>query len=285
VETEQYFFIHGGPGLNSFPERAILGPYFARADVLIDFWDEPSRLRPDGDPFTVENAFRNWCASIARRLDFFRAQGKRVHLLAHSFSIHAVVRLIEPYADVISRVMLFAPCLNIRDAQRNIAELGKMLFLRAHSDKAAEIDEHLSLHRELFDSPMQQALLIASQSPHIFEEYWEDKAQMKRAFDAVRAPEASWDFESFMAVNEDFALDERERAKENRGALAPVSVAIPVDAIFGAKDPLIKIDRELPMLRSKFRNLDVHLFEESGHYPHLEEPRILKRILGLDEMD
>ena len=60
MNTAKILFFHGGPGLNSSPENEVINPIARRSNRNIYFWNEPSLLRPWGDPFDTDNGFMSW---------------------------------------------------------------------------------------------------------------------------------------------------------------------------------------------------------------------------------
>jgi pimeloyl-ACP methyl ester carboxylesterase len=273
VTLKNYLFIHGGPGFNSYAEKALLTPAFTQAKASAEFWNEPSKLRLHGESFLPEQAFQNWCRSIEKKLDVYRKRNEKVHLLVHSFGINAVVRLIEANADVVTQLTLFAPTLNPYNTSKNVAKLGSKLHFGENPAKSRQIDEELSLTRTYFDSHLQTAMLLAAEHPLLFVNYWANHDILFKAADASKDPEAQFDLESFSAGLKDFSPLQPEPPRL-------LNIDIPVNAIFGAGDPVVDVDLERSLLQRTFKKLELHLFNESRHYPHLEETPALFKLLN-----
>jgi pimeloyl-ACP methyl ester carboxylesterase len=271
VKSRSFLFLHGGPGFNSFSEKALLTDAFAHLNSTIEFWNEPSELRPKGEPFIEKAAFPNWYGSIARALMSCRERNQRTHVLAHSYSVHGVVRVLEDYSDVVSGLTLISPALNIYDAYKNMARVGRNLYRESDPEKARQIDSELSLSTTFFDIHLVNSMLLAAGNPALFSQYWENHSRMQEAHEAAKAPEAQMDMRSFIAVNKGLAEQSREPKM--------LSFDGRVQIIFGEKDAVVLSHQEIPFLEKTFKNRDVHFFSESRHYAHLEETERFARLV------
>ena len=61
-----YFYIHGGPGFNSWAEYNLFSPLFKIKGTKLFCWNEPSEKREEGDDFHAENAFQYMLNSCER---------------------------------------------------------------------------------------------------------------------------------------------------------------------------------------------------------------------------
>src|SRR5262245_376586 len=107
-----FVFLHGGPGFNSFAEQAMLGWLFQVAGQTIVFWNEPSRLRPEGEPFEAERAFERWLASAERSV-LSAAESGPVHVITHSASVHAGLEISRRHPSRVASLVLVAPAADL----------------------------------------------------------------------------------------------------------------------------------------------------------------------------
>lgn len=137
--------------------------------------------------------------------------------------------------------------------------------------KAEKIRALLSESEIFLDKPMMQALNLALEDPLLFTHYWLNKDAMARYFGAWANNNAQADLESFWAVMEDFAdttpLGQR--------------IDVPARIVLGKHDRIIDMQAELSACEWLFPKAQIHMFDESAHFPHLEEPeRFLDVMLG-----
>ncbi|MEO5970200.1 MAG: alpha/beta fold hydrolase, partial [Bdellovibrionia bacterium] len=124
----QYLFIHGGPGLNSFAEKTILGSLFSDRNVSITFWNEPSKFRPtvlldstDSEK-TPKAAFSRLLESAEKTLVEL-AQSGPVKLIGHSFGCNTATILAARNPNLVAELNLIAPAFDQLEAHRNIMRI------------------------------------------------------------------------------------------------------------------------------------------------------------------
>jgi proline iminopeptidase len=275
VTSRPILFLHGGPGFNSFSEKALLGPLLSEKGFAAQFWNEPSKLRPEGDAFSETHAFSNWLSSVERALKSYRSANQSLHLIGHSYSALAIVRLLDRYTDIISEVTLISPALNIYDTYKNVAGVGLSLFKESDEKKAQLIENELNSSRRFFDPALVNSMLGAASHPDLFTKYWENEEVMRLAQQASLAPEAQFDVDSFLAVNMDLA--------QTLGQPERLAFSGKVRVIFGKHDPVIKIEQQRPFLAKTFENFETISFAHSGHHPHLEETqKFMQSVFGME---
>src|SRR4051794_19835134 len=124
-------YFHGGPGLNSNPEKHLIGPDLARAGFDVVYWNEPSTFRPGGAPFQPSGAYENYLHQA--ELFFLEQSGEcPVLLIGHSFGAHAVAHLGERYPEKTAGLIYISPDLSIQDADLNMFRFIQQDFQRAN---------------------------------------------------------------------------------------------------------------------------------------------------------
>lgn len=260
-------YFHGGPGMNSAPETGLLQSKFLKAGMDLKLWHEPSALRPKGDAFKASEAYRNYleCAE-----EFFLKScgGTPVLLIGHSFGAHPVCYLLKRYPDKIASAVLISSALSLSDADRNI--LGFMMRdFKEHQDlRHLKLQTVLDNYSGIFDANTQSGYLTAAESPRMLSYYWKNKERMGDFLTRYAAPEYRFDLDGFLRVRESFFDTEMEQS------------SVPTIAFFGKHDIVVSKTAEISLLKKRFRHLTVHEFEESAHYPHIEQTEHFLRILS-----
>ena len=263
-----FLVLHGGPGLNSFPERAILGPRFEAAGHAVHFWNEPSRLRPDGDPFHRSRAFEGWMASAEREL-LARSGAEPVSLIAHGAAASLATELARRHPRRVSSLMLISPCADPFAAFRNILDLAQECAAERGFTVAAQLAECELQTRELLDDAMRRGFHLVLQNPpllfHVFARYWSDQERFQAAIAAQACPEAQFDEESFFSVLEDFCA-------RGDSLKSPTPVYAPVLALFAEHDPVCKPAEQSETIRAEVPDSIIENVQGCGHFLHLEQP-------------
>jgi pimeloyl-ACP methyl ester carboxylesterase len=267
-----FVFLHGGPGFNSFAERAILGPLFADANLQVVFWNEPSRLRPDGEPFHAETAFEHWLAS-ARRCVMTAWEGALVHLIAHSCTIHPAVAIARDHPERVRSLILVAPSADNLTTFRNVLRLAHADLVGVKPEPAATVADSLERTRRLMDEAMREGMLAAVNDDRLFTHYFVNEDRLRAMLATWSRPEAQFDLESFLSVLSDFG---------NRGGtlLPGAALSTPTLALFGAQDPVTPAAEHAALLRNVIPDVHVEIAEGCSHYVHLEQPqRFVDRVI------
>lgn len=261
--THRFAYLHGGPGFDSRSARVLLAPHLSDRGHVSAFWDEPSRLRPQGDVFESVRAYERWLVS-AERFVLAVAADRPAHLLTHSFSIHAGLELARRHPAHIAGLVALAPATDAFTVYCSVLRIAERDFERSGDARGAAIRRYLQQTRNLMDEPMLQAFAVAAEDVHLLDHYWVNQTARQRAVD-VYGGRFSVDVESFLAVLDDY----RDRQHQFQST-APV--VQPVLAIFGQGDVVSPRDEHLPALVAAAPQTEVVTVAETGHYVHLEAP-------------
>ena len=263
----RFLFLHGGPWLNGFAERAILGPVIGTAGHEAYFWNEPSRLRPDGDAFEPSNAYAHWFASAERALLSYATRGP-VYLTAHSFTFHAAVEIARRHPHSLRGLVIVSPAADPLAAYKNVLRLCQREA--STPQLASGIAESVEHTRSVLDDAMRQGFELVLQEPalvgRIFTHYWADAEQFLASVAAQSLRGGQFDVDSFFAVLADFG---------GRGTshLSRSEISIPSVTVFGGLDPITRQSEQDPALRHEIPHVKVHVFDDCGHYVHLDRPQ------------
>lgn len=266
-----YLFIHGGPGLNSYAEETLLGPQFKARDAIIEFWNEPSRLRPSKDIFSPENAFCNAYSSLETQFIRLHKQFGLIHLIAHSFGTQYVVRLAKNHPEKLASVTLIAPGLAIDITFKNVMHLAQKDLTTIDLRLADQLRNALEKTKNLADPAMIDGLLCSLQDPLLFSHYWSQKKSHETWMDLVNSQtEAAFDLESFLAILKTIEPIDFD---------SPLSQSFRVRVYFGRLDPIADQTHEKALLNRLFRNAEVTILDHCSHFAHLEDPAGFAQIV------
>lgn len=261
-----FVFLHGGPGLCSAPDRAILGERLRARGHSCVFWDEPSRLRPSGGPFDPKRAYERWLAS-AERCVRGASEDEAVWLLTHSFAVQAGLELCRRHSERIRGLVAITPVVDALETYRSMLRLAERDFRSLGDERAEAIAARLRTTTRVMDEPMQQALALAAEDSGLLDHYWVSTAAQQRAMEA-HGDAAVIDAESFFAVLCDFG--DRCDTLHTDG---PVSQ--PVLAVFGERDPVTPLVAQLPALQAVAPRTEAVTMPSTGHFVHLEAPDLV----------
>ena len=260
----RFVFLHGGPGLNSFAEQAILGPLFEDAGHVVDFWNEPSTLRPRGDAFDPAHAFEHWLAS-AEGFVLRSASRQPVQLIAHSIACHAAMEIARRHPHRLANLVLVAPAADPFAAFRNVLRLAVQDLETAKPEIASVIASCLFRTRALLDAPMCEGMMNVLHDEMLFTHYWVDEGWMQASAAAQARPEAQFDVNAFFAVLTDFS-------QRSADVLSTGAVTLPTLSLFGAADPVTSFGEQREAIRAAVPEARIEVLDGCSHYLHLERP-------------
>jgi pimeloyl-ACP methyl ester carboxylesterase len=246
-------FLHGGPGLNAYVERRVLGEQFPH----VHFWDQPP-VHTTRDAFEVLMD-----AAVAEVERVFDARRIPITLMANSFGGHLASRLLEIIPHRISACHLFGPVYDIPAAFLNL--LGIMANdVTADGDLRTRIAAFLKdrADRSADKTEIWEYFSLISGDADFMRHYWPDEAQYA-AWTACARKGPGFDFTTYRNVLNDFLHHHCERRFSFGG-----SQAIIIE--LGDRDPLLDLGREMRCWSHRFPTARIVTRRGSGHFIHLE---------------
>jgi pimeloyl-ACP methyl ester carboxylesterase len=246
-------FLHGGPGLNAYVERQVLGEQFPH----VHFWDQPP-------VYTSRDAFNTLMeAAVAEVERMFEARRGPIRLMANSFGGHLVSGLLEHIPQKISACHLYGPVYYIPEAFLNL--LGIMANDgAADGDLRTRITEFLKVrtHPCADKSEIWDYFNLISLDADFLRYYWPDEAQYTAWITCTRrGPE--FDFMTCRNVLNDFLRHHCERRFSFKGTQEIIIE-------LGDRDPLLDLEREMRLWSNRFPTASIVIHRGSGHFIHLE---------------
>lgn len=252
---EQYFFLNGGPGLSTGPERLWMD-----APREMHLYDQPRFL------VDVPFAFRHLKDAAAAAFHKQARHGPIV-LVASSFAVHLALDLIVRCPADIARLVLISPTLAPRDAYLALAEqVSEVLQDCELAEKARAVQACPA------DSDAFWAMIgILLTQPDLLDQYWGQGALQRRDELKRMLGDANiFDFATFYAVLNDFLFGDYPRSEimlstALNNFTKPVTVAIGRDDILW---PHSAASNWMPSCPPQTRILSF----PAGHFLHLEVP-------------
>ena len=260
----RFVFLHGGPGFNSFAEQAILGPVVQARGHEIAFWNEPSGLRPEGDPFEVDGAFERWLAS-AERFMLRSASSGPVHLIAHSCSVHAAIEIARRHPASLAGLVLVAPGLDMFTCYTNVLRLGQEDLSDTLPAVASSLGDCLGRTRHVLDEAMREGVLLVLRDERLFTHYWADADQFRASMAAQARPDGQFDLDSFLSVLTDFG-------QRGPTLLSNAPVTTPTLVLFATADRVTTAAEQRPVVQAAIPHADIRVLDHCSHYLHLDRP-------------
>lgn len=255
----RWVFLHGGPGLNSEPERRYWEPALAAAGVSVLFWDEP---RTHADP---SRAFEEILESATQALLNAVAsnQGAAVGLIGHAFGANTALALADRFPALVSKLVLLAPTTQIYTTFLRVMRIGHEEATRAGDQAASRLIEECLIATQSFpDVAMLQGLSCALSQRGTWMRYWHSLEHLQKYDQLGQTKE--W---ALSASNRMAGWMSSAKHLSNRSTLR---LNVPVWLGFGAEDEIISRAEEVRYLSQRFPIVEQRTFEGAGHFVQLE---------------
>ncbi len=262
----QLLFIPG-PGFGSHEEARVLGPRLQASGWETTFWNDPPHTQRGQN---AECSFDQYLDSLER--DVRTAAGTHLTIACHSAAIHPMLIALQQTSVTPERIVLIAPACDLTDAFRRVLGLAASDLGASRLDASQRLKVLIGQTRLFADAAMREGLELAATDPILFTHYWRDQAALAAFAEAARFPDGQFRPDVFFTVLEGIAQFD---------LTASEAVDSPALAMFGTADPVINSEVSLSVARTKFPQLDVDYFDETGHWLHLEHPdACLARLTG-----
>src|SRR5665647_1801039 len=169
----KYIFVHGGPGLNSNPERNILKPLIEVQGHELLFWNEPSLLR--GQICDQDHAYQYWLNSLSNFIIKNSGQ-EQVAIIAHSFAAFAINDILPEVGTKIGKLILIAPIFDLMKLDQNLIDLAIRFHARdANIAGIVELEELKRNMPDYFNEKRFSIILKAIGHEEVLPSYWHNK--------------------------------------------------------------------------------------------------------------
>ncbi|MBL7664477.1 MAG: alpha/beta hydrolase [Bacteriovoracaceae bacterium] len=246
---KKFLYVHGGPGLNSYPESQLLKPIFESHNHEIVLWNEPKSF-----------SSKNYYAEMVDNLkDFILSQGPNLNIISHSFGSYLVLDLISKTDLPVNSLCFVSPALDLEQGDKNILNVGLEILKKTNTELSKQLETKIQLFKKnKTEQNKIDALLLAFQSGYFSLNFCSEE-NFKKYFGLL--------------INEhEFRLNDFLKIKPTIAPLKPQKKkkSIKSIAIFGAQDPIFKYENEMKVLNKFIEKTNVKIFPNISHYPHIE---------------
>jgi len=256
-------FLHGGPGLNSYAERCLLGGRFTSAANFLwfDHLGCGDFVPAAPGPLTWREQVDD-IAFVIRR--FTR---EPVHVVGHCLGTELTHDLVRRDRDLVRSVLWYAPT-------RWPGEILRALPLRAAAENRLAVDTLPDESRAALDrfrgmaardfgaADVRPFLGLAAQIRDLWDLYWTDRTALQRYVGWMAAQPFS--MQTFVDLIEDFF---------ERGPLPlPDYTGIPVHMLYGDDDPVSTWDVQGRELAESIPHATAAPIAGGGHWTHFQRP-------------
>ena len=241
-------FVHGGPGLNSNPERHLI-PDNILNNALWSFWDEPEEL-PQKNPYQF--VLRNLVETIEQIKE-------PLFILAHSSGCRLVLDILPSVEKKLLGLFFSAPVVDLHYSDEATIQLG-LSTLRNNQDQNA--DRLASLSNGLgkaFDKTKGDAIALAFSSG-FYKNYFASEESFENYY-------------HYFADEFDFKLHHYLSLRRNIPELSQPKkpFSIPCTAFYGESDPVVDSAYQSEVLSKFVSPLQTMKISGVSHYPHIDK--------------
>ncbi|MGE3608370.1 MAG: alpha/beta fold hydrolase [Bacteriovoracaceae bacterium] len=268
-----FLFIHGGPGLNSNPEKEILSHEFSTNGDTLYFWNEPSRTRGS----QLESVtFEDSCESLKLQILSLKDLGS-LTVIAHSFGAFVFNQILPEIEQYIEKIVLITPVFNLSYLDRNLIKRTALAYESIGDANSEVLKDYLGKFNpnQGFDEQRFNHILIAASYEKFNDAYWFQKDCMGAYYAHFNDLEYQFSMDNFKSIRSSCSVIE----SKNKTLIETV-------IFYGKHDPFI-LSQESELIKQIYPDSNIITMESSSHYPHIEESRefldtILRPNLILD---
>nr|WP_315261311.1 alpha/beta hydrolase [uncultured Duganella sp.] len=251
-------FLHGGPAMGAAMERECTAQ-------LPDchWWDQPRPTAGQGRPHQMLQE-----AAEAELRRVAALHGAPLVLMANSFGAVLATHLARVAPQLIARLVLLAP---VADLEQGLLRLARRLAALP-GPPASPLRMALNGYAGAPGRDRYWRVFHAMlEHPELAAQYWLPGSPRAAWFAQMLGRPEMFDLAAHMAIADDY----------QRAPLQPQRVPFdgPVELILGAADPLCDYSATARWWRQCYPQARKHLLA-AAHFPHLEQPQAVLRILG-----
>jgi pimeloyl-ACP methyl ester carboxylesterase len=266
MSNNKFIFFHGGPGFNSRGEERLLAPAFRQKSWEILFWNQIP-------PSNKDRAFTELLNQVHGTIETQVQKTGPVRAIAHSFAAHPLLRLAARHPEYFLDLTLIGPTLDLFDLCKNILGLASKDFhALKESGREKEVQQALRETQRLFDPAMRAGFKHVVEDSLLLGHYFSNQKVCESFVQVWADLGLSIDEISFFSV-----MDELAAMTDYKDGLTEIRV--PTRVLWTLRDPVVLRANQEPVMKKIAPHAKAHVFEESGHYPHLEQTDLFMKLL------
>jgi pimeloyl-ACP methyl ester carboxylesterase len=258
------FWIHGGPGFNSNPEKNIINEKYKSKGASVFFWQHPSKMRGD-------DACYNWDSYISdleSKFKEFIETHKKVTIVAHSHGAFCSLYLIKKYEKHINKIIWSAGSVSMYSTLKNIYSFVGNDYEKQNLNEEALKCKSISNDSNVTMNTMLENANLLLGNQNYFTYYWSNLELMSQYLEFMQ-DDWSIDLESFTGTVSTQPED-----------ILDMETKIETTLIYSSGEQVILNDIELEYAKKIFKNYKLEYFATNGHFPHLEcQEKFLELVL------
>jgi pimeloyl-ACP methyl ester carboxylesterase len=256
-DVADFIYLHGGPGLNSYPEKKLLSPYFEKHNKNLTLWNEPRN-------FKTTDYYREIKQSV---YELINAKSNRIHILAHSFGAYIILDLLSEISNKLDSVTFLSPAVDLVSADDRIIKLGHDIHKKSNPEMAKRMEILMPKLTREYDKDKLDCLLLAFESGYFIQNFSSQQSFEK--------------YFSYLTGEYEFRLEDFLKIKPSITPLNsnPSKVDIECYAFFGDDDPIFKKRTEMPILEQFFKKVNAIELAQGAHYPHIDAQEEIFKFL------
>lgn len=266
MSSVDVLFVHGGPGLNSNPERKILSPFLNFEKISYHFWDEPSELRTSNFPYREDCALSNCLNSLNECI--LKCRPKVI--AASSFGAQMLLHYLNRFKTDDLQILFVGPTFNVDNTFKKMMMISEKDFMESDPQKSAELTQMRMNIQKLWDVQTQNALNLTWQNPKLLSHYFVNAEVMSAWIESLSQPEYASDPKSQNAILEELKQLPSPKTIQFNGS---------VNLFLGSQDPVFDAQDTFKTLKDFFPSYKEETVADAGHFPHLEKPQVFIKTI------
>lgn len=258
-DKSPFLFIHGGPGLNSEPEKHLMAPIFKKYALEIDFWNEPTQFHSNQYAEEVQRSL----------IDKIHSFQDKVNIIAHSYGAKTVLGILSEVRHKIDHIFFSAPVVDTLNSDRAVLSHGYSVLSKTKNSEARELENLLPNICSDFDQTKQRALTLAFKSG-FYKNYFKDLASFENYYQYFQ-DDHSFSMERYLRIRQ---------TELNEYTPPDVPYDISCTLFYGGLDPVFSPKMEARLLNQYFSHITTYILPEVSHYPHMDaSPFFMKHLI------
>ena len=258
-------FVHGGPGLNCAAEKEILAKGLEEFGFNPSYYNQPSLFREGREYIDFDHAFKQMVST----LEDFLKQSQPELIVSHCYGMWPLLYALDSLEEYELPIILLAPAVDLLQSDLNLLRVVSNDFLGKGDKRHDEVDVCIANASDVFDEWIQQGYKLALEDPDLFQNHFVDHKYIMDYLMHLTDPKWQIDAELMFAV--------RKTQGECRDIFQKVFSEIHI--VYGKHDRVIKYEESLVPDSTLLKAKSVNIFNESGHFPHIEETQKLLKLM------
>ncbi len=240
-------FVHGGPGLNSVADEAMVGDLFRLNGIDVYFWNEPKR-------YVTDSPYSELCDSL---VEFINLSEGQVNVIGHSAGCGFLISVLDRIKKKVSKICFLSPAVDTLYSGSRIIDIALEIYSKTDTSKYNKLTSMVKDVSDVFDENRKNAILF-SFGCNYFPQNFIALENFEKYF-------------GYLVGENEFNLDNHFAVIEDIPKYSPKEkFEIPVICFLGERDPVFELAKSKEHVSMAFSNIDFVTISDCSHYPHIE---------------